>query len=173
MRIQSTATQVNTIRRLRLTSLLAKGEVEPEARTFGAMSVPKHDGIDVGVGVVGGSRLDRGHARKDGRSARKGRAFMVLSARRTRLAEVRAIIVAKKRGNSRGAKGGRKAEIWTCCWAINIQHRLLLGVRTLKTEEVRPMVGKGSAEAIGNHRGKAASLRRPLSSHPSLYEANC
>ena len=76
-RIQSTATQVNTIRRVQRTSLLARGEVEPnEAVLQSNWKVTRSNswGIVTVVGVVGGSRLERGKAREDGRSVRIGRA---------------------------------------------------------------------------------------------------
>ena len=57
--------------------------------------------IDV-VGVVGGSRLGRGHASKGGRTLRVDHR---LGCRR----EVRALIVVEKQGNACGAKGGREA----------------------------------------------------------------
>lgn len=108
MRIQSTATKtmVNAIRRTFLTSLLEKGEV--------CQGNWKREGLGMvailaGMSVVGGSRLERGDTCKSRRSVKIGRAFMALGVRRTRLTEVRATIVAKKWGNSHGAKGGRKA----------------------------------------------------------------
>jgi hypothetical protein len=101
-RIQSTATQVNTIRRSRLTSLRVKGEVKPEIGILGATRRPRHGGLRVTVGVVGGSRLERGGACEDGRTLRINH---LLGCRR----EVRALIRAEKQGNSCGAKGGRKA----------------------------------------------------------------
>jgi hypothetical protein len=101
-RIQSTATQVNTIRRSRLTSLRVKGEVKPEIGILGATRRPRHGGLRVTVGVVGGSRLERGGACEDGRTLRIDH---LLGCRR----EVRALIRAEKQGNSCGAKGGRKA----------------------------------------------------------------
>ena len=76
-RIQSTATQVNTIRRVQRTSLLARGEVEPnEAVLQSSWKVTRSNswGIVTVVGVIGGSRLERGKAREDGRSVRIGRA---------------------------------------------------------------------------------------------------
>jgi hypothetical protein len=69
-RIQSTVTLVNTIRRPRLTSLLASGEVEPEAKAEGVIPQPRHGGSEIGVGVVGDSRLGKGDARKHGRPQR-------------------------------------------------------------------------------------------------------
>jgi hypothetical protein len=102
MRIQSTATQVNTIRRSRLTSLRVKGEVEPGTDISGATRRSRHGGLGVTVGVVGGSRLERGCACEDGRTLRIGHPPGCRG-------EVRAPIVAEKRGNARGAKGGRKA----------------------------------------------------------------
>ena len=59
--------------------------------------------------VVGGSRLKMGCASEDGRPVRIDRKFrMPCCIRRTRLTGVRATIVALKRGNARGVKGGRK-----------------------------------------------------------------
>ena len=53
------------------------------------------------ISVIGGSRLMSGLTCKSRRSVRIGQSADCL-------AEVRAFIVVKKRGNSRGAKGGRK-----------------------------------------------------------------
>jgi hypothetical protein len=102
MRIQSTATQVNAIRRSRLTSLRVKGEVKPGTDNSGATRRPRHGGLGVTVGVVGGSRLGRGGACEDGRTLRKDHPLGCRG-------EVRALIVAEKRGDACGAKGGRKA----------------------------------------------------------------
>ena len=112
-RIQSTATQVNTIRRARWTSLRVKGEVKAERAK--ALSLRQLSGRGMVaeatvVSVVGGSRLERGCAGKDERSARNRPAFMARVKRpKNRRAEVRALIRAEKRGNARGAKEGRKA----------------------------------------------------------------
>ncbi len=102
MRTQSTATQVNTIRRWPRTSLRLSGEVEPSAGADGEARVPRHGGACAASDVVGGSRLGRGGACEDGRPAGAGRW-------RQRPAGVRAAVGARKRGNARGAKGGRKA----------------------------------------------------------------
>ena len=56
MRIQSTATQVNTIRRARMTSLRLKGEVEPQERACGIIPRPRHGGQGIAVRVVGRKR---------------------------------------------------------------------------------------------------------------------
>jgi hypothetical protein len=74
-RIQSTATQVNTIRLPTWTSLRVKGEVlSASARqTLGKeTNGPWHGGSFDALGVVGGSRLGKGSASEDGRPARKG-----------------------------------------------------------------------------------------------------
>ena len=104
-RIQSTATQVNTIRRLRGTSLLEKGEVEPnEADSQSCWEAPGtiHGGTVAVVGVGGGSRLGKGSASEDGRAPGTDHPQGCRG-------EVRTLIVAEKQGNSCGAKGGRKA----------------------------------------------------------------
>ena len=102
-RIQSTAIQVNTIRRTRLTSLRVKCEVVLLARATGAVPEPGHGGFEAIVSVVGGSRLERGGACEDGRPAGAGRTEV-------RPVGVRAAIVAEKPGNAGGAKGGREVE---------------------------------------------------------------
>ena len=107
MRTQSTATQVNTIRRQPWTSLRTCGEVPTQRASgiaHGQVEGHKHGGLSTTAGVVGGSRLGRGGVCEDRRSARIGH-------RQRCRAEVRAVIVARKRGNARGAKGGRK---WNC-----------------------------------------------------------
>jgi len=111
MRIQSTATKVNMIRRARLTSLRANGEVGPVAGAIGAVSEPRHGGFEAVVRVVGGSRLERGGACEDGIPTRNRPEFMALNTRpKNRRVGVRAPIGAEKQGNACGAKGGRKAE---------------------------------------------------------------
>ena len=85
-----------------MTSLRAKGEVKPGAEIPGATRRPGHGGLRVTVGVVGGSRLERGSVCEDGRTLRVDHPS---GCRR----EVRALVVAKKQGNACGAKGGRKA----------------------------------------------------------------
>lgn len=109
MRIQSTAAKANTIRHSRLTSLLEKGEVEPSVSALGVAWWPRHGGQQAGVGVVGGSRLEKGRACDDRRSARTRPEFMTQKRPKSRRVEVRALIGAEKRGNARGAKGGREA----------------------------------------------------------------
>lgn len=110
-RIQSTAIQVNTIRRTRLTSLRAKGEVVSEARAAGAVSEPRHGGPEAIVSVVGGSRLEKGCACEDGRSTWSRPEFRTLMrCPKNRRVEVRALIGAGKQGNAWGAKGGRKVD---------------------------------------------------------------
>ena len=113
-----------------------KGEVELNAaawQSYWETTGSDHGGSVVIVGVVGGSRLERGSACEDGRSVRIGHL-------KECLAEVRAIILAKKRGNSCGAKGGRKAE--TCDDQRNqpIRHRLHVRARTPKTKRSVPLI---------------------------------
>ena len=98
---QSTATKVNTIRRQTWTSLRAIGEVQAEEKSKANTHEPSHGGSCVASDVVGGSRSGRGCVREDGRSAGAG-------SRQRLPAEVRTAIGAEKRGNARGAKGGRK-----------------------------------------------------------------
>jgi len=164
-RIQSTATQVNTIRRARLTSLLGKGEVEPGAEISGATWRPGHGGRCVGVCVVGGSRLERGGACEDGRSVRIGHWKECLT-------EVRAIILAKKRGNSCGAKGGRKAETWDGRRSQAIRYRLLVRARTPKTKRSVPAKRTCLREQLVIIDGREESLVRPLSCYPSSTRGN-
>jgi hypothetical protein len=105
MRIQSTATKVNTIRLKTWTSLRLNGEVLQRIaeETHG----PRHGGSCDAFWVVGGSRLSKGSAREDGRPDR-------IDHRRRCLLGVRAAVGAWKPGNSGGAKGGRKANgLWT------------------------------------------------------------
>ncbi len=110
-RIQSTAIQVNMIRRARLTSLRLKGEVGLVARATGAVSRPRDGGFEAIVSVVGGSRLEKGSACEDGRSTRKRSEFRALMrCPKSRRVEVRAPIRAEKQGNASGAKGGRKVD---------------------------------------------------------------
>jgi hypothetical protein len=103
--MQSTATKVNMIRRARRTSLRVTGEVwHGTAQVAPSIATGPVRGEPVaGVNVVGGSRLQRERAREDGRPA-----GTELRPKRGP-AGVRAAIVVKKRGNARGAKGGRKA----------------------------------------------------------------
>lgn len=177
-RIQSTATKVNTIRRARWTSLRGNGEVEPHVAAWQSSwetTRSYRGGVVVIVGVAGGSRLERGRAREDGRSTGigSGPSAPVVGAGGARPAEVRAPVVAKKRGNARGAKGGRKAEKGVRAWATNIPHRLLIRARTQETK-VCPSDGQLSVEAIGNHRRTGVKPRLPLSCHSILkIEANC
>jgi hypothetical protein len=97
----STATKVNTIRRQTWTSLRASGEVQAEEQSKADTHEPSHGGSCVASGVVGGSRWGRGCVREDGRTAGAG-------SRKRLPAEVRTAIRAEKRGNARGAKGGRE-----------------------------------------------------------------
>ena len=98
-----TATRVNTIRRWAWASLRANGEAGSPAKFRRAAHGPSHGGPCAMPSVVGGSRSGRGGASEDGRSAGAG-------SRKRFPAEVSAAIRAKKRGNARGAKGGRKVE---------------------------------------------------------------
>ena len=70
------------------------------------------------AGVVGDSMSGKECTREDGRPARVGHS-------KECLAEVRTIIRAKKRGNARGAKDGRKAELRTDRKNYTIRNRLL------------------------------------------------
>ena len=109
-RIQSTAIQVNMIRRARLMSLRGKGEVELTAETVGAVARSKHGDRATGVCVVDGSRLERGSGCEDGRTTWDRPEFMAQMKRpKSRRVEVRAPIGVEKQGNACGAKGGRKA----------------------------------------------------------------
>lgn len=84
-----------------VTSLLATGEVSAAARQWiGSLEADERVGP---IWVVGDGMSVKEHARKCGRPAG------VQPQLRLCLAGVRAAIVVKKRGNSRGAKGGRKA----------------------------------------------------------------
>ena len=109
-RTQSTVTKVNTTRRLRWTSLLAKGEVEPnetekaECQSNWEAKGTNRGGTLVIVGVVGDSRLGKGSVSEDGRTLR-------IDHRQRCRREVRALVVAKKQGNSCGAKGGAGRQI--------------------------------------------------------------
>ena len=90
------------------TSLRVTGEVCSAAQ---AVAQPPHhitDGRRVSAGVVGDSMSGREDTREDGRSGRKRPPHSRLAGC---LSEVRATIVAEKRGNSRGAKGGRKVNV--------------------------------------------------------------
>ena len=100
---RSTAMQVNTIRRRIRTNLRATGEVGLPDCSGSVAHVPGHGGKCAVFRVVGGSRSGRGCAREDGRPAGAG-------SRKRRPAGVTAAIRAEKRGNARGAKGGRKVE---------------------------------------------------------------
>ena len=100
---RSTATKVNTIRRQTWTSLRENGEVAAMEQSKVSAHRSSHGGPCVASSVVGGSRSGRGCAREDGRTAGAG-------SRKRCPAEVRAAIRARKRGNARGAKGGRKVE---------------------------------------------------------------
>ena len=117
--------------------------------------------------VVGGSRSGRGCACEGGRSAGRDRS-------KERPGEFRAIIGAEKRGNARGAKGGRKAERRTNRQGHDIRNRLLLGARTPKTTTVCPGGEYLSAEAIGNHRWPGVESWTPtVELSVLLREANC
>jgi hypothetical protein len=100
MRTQPTVTQVNTIQRCARTSLLEIGEVRSEPR-FENVVWSRHGSQTTVHDVVGDSRLSRGNGREDGIPQRTEHW------QQCRLG-VRAAIVAQKRGNARGAKGGRK-----------------------------------------------------------------
>jgi hypothetical protein len=103
MRIQSTVnkTLLNAIRRHTGASLLAKGEADGRTPLYEG---PVVEVFEARYGVVGDSRLERGCAREGGRSLRTGHHPAGGCPR-----EVRVPIVAGKRGNARGAKGGREA----------------------------------------------------------------
>ena len=104
-RIQSTAIQVNTIRPGTWTSPRGNGEVFLRMASDALLQEPRfleHGGSAGAFQVVGGSRLEKGSAREDGRPDRKDH-------RRRCWSGVRAAIGAVKPGNAGGAKGGRKA----------------------------------------------------------------
>ena len=168
MRIQSTATQVNTIRRTRLTSLLGTGEVKPGARASGAVLRPRHGGCETGVCVVGGSRLERGRVCEDRRSVGGGRS-------QERPAEVRAIIVAEKPGNAGGAKGGRKAEIGTSPRGTNIRHvDCSKELETPETKTVHPRTRNYLRRQLVIIDGREPDLWFPPSRHSVLdMRQNC
>jgi hypothetical protein len=102
MRIQSTVTQVNTIRQYTRTSLRVNGEVRTEASS-GKVVRCKHGSQMIVYDVVGDSRLKRGRGREDGRPEQVVHG-------KTCCLGVRAAIGAKKPSNVGGAKGGRKAD---------------------------------------------------------------
>ena len=88
------------------TSLRVKGEVW--RKQFRQSLRVSTDAYGVPIGVVDGSRSGREDACESRRSVGIRPSF---SKRKRCSAEVRAAIVVKKRGNSRGAKGGRKVNV--------------------------------------------------------------
>jgi hypothetical protein len=86
------------------TSLLATGEVCATAKAAAQSLCVITDTQRMPIGVVGDSMFGKECTREDGRPGGIDRWQQCPSG-------VRAAIVAKKRGNARGAKGGRKAEV--------------------------------------------------------------
>ncbi len=115
------------------TSLRANGEVcggrpphPPRANT---------DARGEPAAVVGGSRSGRGGACECRRPAGAGRTVV-------RPAGVRAAVVARKRGNARRAKGGRKVEVTRRVGSETIRYRLPVRARKPEAESPRPHAGR-------------------------------
>jgi hypothetical protein len=149
MRIQSTATQVNTIRRARLTSLRLKGEVLPGAKAAGQFGGPAMVALRqscawlVAVGWKGEVHVKTGSPPGTDRSSGSQ------MAPKSRRVEVRAPIRAERQGNACGAKGGRKAEAEERGRCYKSRNRLLLGARTPAAKSARTRIGKLLACATG------------------------
>ena len=111
-------TKLNTIRPDALASLLGKGEArdgKPPVKGTGQQSSPNHGqtvSVKKGMHGVGGDRMAGSWSvMNQGSGPGKGTEFM--TDKRTEEpypGADRAFVVAKKRRNSRGAKGGRKVE---------------------------------------------------------------
>jgi len=109
---------MNSIRPDALASLLLKGEAETGnrpvkgERQFRDLSLESTVSSKIGMhGVIGDRMVGSWSDMKQGSRTGEGTAFMVY----TRPEELypggdRASVVARKRGNARGAKGGRKVE---------------------------------------------------------------
>ena len=109
--------------------------------------------------------MERGSACEDGRTVRIG--YL-----KECLAEVRAIILAKKQGNACGAKGGRKAETRESLRNQTIRNRLLYGARTPKTKGSVSRKRTSLRKQLVIIDGREKSLVRPLSCYPSPKRSN-